>query len=363
MSELCQRFKISRQTGYKWLKRHASNGESGLADQSRRPLSSPHQVSTAVELEVLELRREHPCWGGRKLRRLLQQSARGGVPSASTITGILRRHGLLNEMDGAGQPRAFQRFEHEAPNDLWQMDFKGHFPLSSGVRCHPLTLLDDHSRFSLCLRAFDNECLETVRGWLIEVFRLYGMPCRMLMDNGAPWGDEGGQPWTRLTAWLVRLGVGVSHGRPCHPQTQGKLERWHRTLKAEVLRDMSYRTLEHAQEAFDRWRVIYNTKRPHDSLDMGVPADRYRSSGRSYPESLPAIEYAPDVQVRRVQSKGVVHFKGYELRVGKAFEGDPVGLQATLVAGVYDVRYCNHRVGQVNLGSSIKGGAAVRLER
>lgn len=361
--ELCQRFKISRETGYKWLKRYASAGEQGLVEQSRRPLQSPRQSSSELEQEVLALRRQHPCWGGRKLRRLLEQSGRVPVPSASTITEILRRHGLLNAADGAGQPRAIQRFERELPNDLWQMDFKGHFPLTSGGRCHPLTLLDDHSRYGLCLRACDDERLVTVQKWLIEVFRRYGLPNRMLMDNGPPWGDSGNQPWTKLTAWLVRLGVGVSHGRPYHPQTQGKLERWHRTLKAEVLRDLSYRNLEHAQDAFDSWRVTYNTKRPHDSLELGVPSERYRPSERSYPESLPAIEYAPDVAVRKVQSRGVAHFQGYELSVGAAFEGDPIGLRGTSEVGVYEVRYCNHRVGTVNLTTSPKGGAAIRLER
>jgi transposase InsO family protein len=363
MSELCQRFQISRETGYKWLKRYASEGEQGLMEHSRRPLSCPGQCSPEVEREVLALRRQHPCWGGRKLRRLLEQAGRANVPSPSTITEVLRRHGILNAEAGAGRPGALQRFEHEAPNDLWQMDFKGHFPLSSGARCHPLTLLDDHSRFSLCLRACEDERSATVQSWLIDVFRRYGLPSRMLMDNGAPWGDAGNQPWTKLTAWIVRLGVGVSHGRPCHPQTQGKLERWHRTLKAEVLRDMSYRNLAHAQEAFDSWRVTYNTKRPHDSLGLAVPSDRYRPSGRSYPESLPPIEYAPDVEVRKVQSKGLAHFKGYELSVGKAFEGDPIGLRGTAVSGVYEVRYCNHKVGTVNLATSTKGGASVRLER
>ena len=185
----------------------------------------------------------------------------------------------------------------------------------------------------------------------------------MLMDNGAPWGDEGGQPWTRLTAWLVRLGIGVSHGRPRHPQTQGKLERFHKTLKAEILRDHSYSSLAQAQAAFDVWRTIYNTQRPHDSLDLGVPAARYRASERSYPETLSAIEYAPGVQVRKVQSKGMISFQGYEVLVGKAFEGDPIGVQPTTTPGTYDVKYCNYRVGQINLTDCLKGSGIVRLER
>lgn len=363
IKELCQRFKVSRQTGYKWLARYASEGDQGLVERSRQPRNCPRQCAAEVEQQVLILRREHPYWGGRKLRRLLLQSGLNPAPSASTITQILRRHGQLNEGSGGGGPVAWERFEHPAPNDLWQMDFKGHFPLNSGARCHPLTLLDDHSRYGLCLQACENERRETVQQWLIMAFERYGLPSRMLMDNGAPWGHEGGQPWTKLTAWLVRLGVSVSHGRPCHPQTQGKLERWHRTLKAEVLRDRTWSSVSDAQVAFDRWRDVYNTQRPHDSLDLRVPADVYRSSVRCYPAVLPAIEYAPGTLVRKVQSCGEVHFQGYVLRVGQAFVGESVGLQSTPHEGVYEVRYCHQRLGQVDLRSGSKGGAMIGLER
>jgi len=362
MSELCRRFQISRRTGYKWQNRYAESSDAGLAEHSRRPLNCPLQTDVEMEQRVLALRREHPCWGGRKLRRLLEQSGASPVPAPSTITEILRRHGLLNAVDGAGSPAAWQRFEHAAPNDLWQMDFKGHFPLNSGGRCHPLTVLDDYSRYSLCLQAYDNERLETVQQGLTMAFQHYGLPGRMLMDNGPPWGDSRGQPWTRLTAWLVRLGIGVSHSRPCHPQTQGKLERWHRTLKAEVLRDTAYTSLTQAQTAFDKWREIYNTQRPHDALDLGVPSDRYRSSVRAYPNTLPTIEYAPDVLVRKVQSRGDVHFQGYVLRVSSAFEGEPIGLRNTTTTGVYEVCYCHHRIGQVDLRTGTKGGAAIRVD-
>lgn len=361
MTELCKRFNISRQTGYKWLHRYAEGRVPGLQERSRRPRACPRQSSVQLEQQVLALRGEHPCWGGRKLRRLLEQSGTSPVPAASTITEILRRNGRLNA-DGAGSLAAWQRFEHAAPNDLWQMDFKGHFPLNSGGRCHPLTVLDDHSRYSLCLQACDNERRETVERGLTTAFRRYGLPSRMLMDNGAPWGDAGDQPWTQFTVWLVRLGISVSHGRPCHPQTQGKLERWHRTLKAEVLRDRTYSSLTQAQSAFDQWREVYNTQRPHDALDLGVPSDRYRSSERAFPETLPAIEYAPDVLVRKVQSRGDVHFQGYVLRVGSAFEGEPIGVLGTTTTGVYEVRYCHQRIGQVDLRAVIKGGAVIRLD-
>jgi len=183
-------------------------------------------------------------WGGRKLAAWLQAHEHAVVPRPSTISEILRRHGRLQP--ATSQPHRWRRFEHAAPNQLWQMDFKGHVPLGQGAgRLHPLTVLDDHSRFAIGLEACANERGATVQQRLIELFRRYGLPDRMLTDNGGPWGVSSQNPhtytsltphtYTSLTAWLLRLGIRISHGRACHPQTQGKDERFHRTLKAELL--------------------------------------------------------------------------------------------------------------------------------
>jgi transposase InsO family protein len=347
--EACSRFGISRKTGYKWMKRFSIEGEAGLADQSRRPRTSPEKSSSKVESMVLKLRAKNPRWGGRKLQARLLALGRTDVPSASTITSILRRHGLLSELDGAGQPRESQRFEREAPNDLWQMDFKGHFAMVGGGRCHPLTVMDDHSRYSIGIRSCGNETASTVMRELEGMFRRYGLPVQMLMDNGSPWGYEGGQPWTIVTSWLVRLGIRISHIRPHRPQTQGKAERFHRTLKAEVLRDQSHLDLSACQRDFDRWREVYNRERPHESLDMKVPASRYRLSERSYPEILPVIEYGSDVEVRRVRTDNLITFKKYRIRIGKPFKGQPVGLRASGTEGLYEVYYCQQRIGWIDL--------------
>jgi transposase InsO family protein len=348
-SEACSRFGISRKTGYKWMSRFREEGESGLADRSRRPKKSPDKSSKKTESMVVKLREKHPRWGGRKLRRRLLDLDCRNVPSASTITSILGRHGLLSELDGAGERLAVQRFERESPNELWQMDFKGHFPMVGGGRCHPLTVLDDHSRYSIGIRACENEQACTVMSELVTMFRQYGLPVQMLMDNGSPWGDSGGHPWTIVTSWLVRLGIRVSHIRPHHPQTQGKDERFHRTLKAEVLRDRSHLDLSACQRDFDPWRDVYNRERPHESLGMKVPASRYRMSERRYPEELPSIEYGTELEVRRVQSSGLMRFKGYEVRIGKAFTGQPVGLRSTTTDGLYEVFYCHQRIGWVDI--------------
>jgi transposase InsO family protein len=322
MSELCSRFGISRKTGYKWLGRHGAGGRAGLADGSRRPHDSPRRTVAAMEERVLRLREKHPAWGGRKLRRVLTDEGATDVPAASTITEILRRHGRLDEAEAA-RHRAFVRFERAAPNDLWQMDFKGHFGLDDGRRCHPLTVLDDHSRFNLGLRACGDEQGTTVRRELTTIFRRYGLPRQMLMDNGSPWGGDG--PWelTPLTVWLLRQGIDVAHGRPYHPQTQGKEERFHRTLKVELIAAGGFGELDACQPRFDPWRDTYNLVRPHEALNLATPASRYRPSTRSFRETLPPLEYAPDCRVRKVQAEGWFSFNGRLFRTAKAFRGEP----------------------------------------
>jgi len=346
MSALCRRFGVSRKTGYKWVKRYASAGVSGLLDRSRRPRDSPGRTSETMEGRVLAVRIEHPAWGGRKIRRVLLNAGHQDVPSASTITAILHRHGLIDETESI-RHKAWMRFEHEHPNDLWQMDFKGHFAMNQS-RCHPLTVLDDHSRFCVALEACGNERTGTVRERLTGVFRRYGLPHRMLMDNGSPWGSDADHPWTPLTVWLLRLDVGVSHGRPYHPQTQGKDERFHRTLKAEVLSGRSFENLPACQSAFDDWRETYNVRRPHEALELNTPITRYAISPRSFPEALPAIEYGPGDTVRRVYDGGQITLGNREYRVGKAFCGYPVALRSTARDGVLDVYFRTRRIGWIN---------------
>ena len=301
VSDLCRRFGIDRGTGHKWLKRYKAEGSSGLADRSRRPHASPSRSEAAVEAEVLRIRAaSNNAWGGRKIAWTMSQAGCGTVPATSTISDILRRHGKLDR--GSQHPGPHIRFERADPNALWQMDFKGHFPMANG-RCHPLTVLDDHSRYSLGIEACGNEQDATVRSRLTTLFRRYGLPFAMLMDNGPPWGDSGGQPYTAFTTWLIRHGVAVSHGRPYHPQTQGKVERFHRSLKAEVLERNSYADLLACQRAFDRWRQIYNCERPHE-------APRRHAAGQPLPPKPAPVqrEAATDrLWIRRHRPQGRRH--------------------------------------------------------
>ena len=250
---LCRAFKIAPTTGYKWLQRYAAEGTAGLQDRSRRPHRSPAQTAPAIEQAVLTLRARHPTWGPRKLRVLLARQGIQPLPAASTITAILRRHDQLDPTQGAGQPRAWQRFEHPYPNALWQMDFKAGWPCGAG-RCHPLTILDDHSRYALGLAACANQRTATVRSHLVTAFQRYGLPDRLLVDNGSPWGNHPAHPYTPLTVWLRRLGIAISHSRPYHPQTLGKDERFHGTLERELGRQPPRPDLAAWQTAFDAWR-------------------------------------------------------------------------------------------------------------
>jgi transposase InsO family protein len=255
---LCRAFNISAKTGYKWLARFQEQGQDGVANQSRRPSTSPNRSSAELEIRVLTLHEAYPHWGSRKLHALLPEHL--PKPHPSTIDAILRRHHRHVLPSVSAPQAALKRFEHEAPNLLWQMDFKGHFALTDGRagRCHPLTILDDHSRFAVCLAACSRETADTVQATLTATFRRYGLPERITCDNGPPWGAVK-QGLSRLEIWLIRLGIRVSHSRPYHPQTQGKDERFHRTLKRELLERNGFNSIPICQTAFDQWGVSVTT--------------------------------------------------------------------------------------------------------
>jgi transposase InsO family protein len=311
-----------------------------------------------MEELVLALREQHPAWGGRKLARRLRDLGHQAVPAASTVTEILRRHGRLDAERSAAH-RPFRRFERSEPNALWQMDFKGHFALGKG-RCHALTVIDDHCRYSLGLRACADERMGTVRAELTDIFRRYGMPDMMLADNGSPWGSTGHGTQTALAVWLMRLGVHLAHGRPYHPQTQGKDERFHRTLDVELLQHNRFADHAACQAGFDAWRRIYNDERPHEALGLDVPASRYQPSARSFPESLPAVEYHDTDQVRRVDRDGYFTFQGRSWKTSQAFAGQHIALRPTRNDGVWAVYFSRFAIAQIDLGNREAHSKTVR---
>jgi transposase InsO family protein len=306
------------------------------------------RTALAVEAEVLRIRAaSNNAWGGRKIAAVMVRAGELSIPAASTITEILRRHGKL-EQRANEHPGTYQRFERERPNELWQMDFKGDFLTGRG-RCYPLTILDDHSRYDLALEACGTQQDRPTRARLIAVFRRYGLPDAMLMDNGSPWGDSGGGPFTAFAVWLMRMGVRVAHGRPFHPQTQGKDERFHRTLKAEVLSGHHFSDLDACQRAFERWRHIYNHERPHQALDMATPSQRYRPSPRAFPETLPPIEYGDGDIVRKADQGGDIRFKSRRIRLGKPFRGELLALRPAAEDGVFSIHFGRHQIGAIDL--------------
>ena len=341
ISRLCRQFGISRKTAYKWLKRDSTQ------EQSRRPHNSPKQTGSRTEQQVLAVRDEHPAWGGRKIARILQH--KHGIHIApSTITSILHRNGrIIHENTHAAHN--WQRFEHPYPNALWQMDFKGHFATDGG-RCHPLTVIDDRSRYNIILRALANERREGVQAALTEAFRQYGLPDRINTDNGTPWGDSAQGGLTRLAAWLIRLGIRPGRSRPLHPQTNGKDERFHRSLKAEVLKGRTFGGLMQAQQAFDSWRHCYNHERPHEALGLDTPSQHYRSSPREFPEHLSPIEYPPGDLVRKTDINGHISLLGRQVRIGKGLVGQTVACRPVPSEdGVYEVYFCFYRLGRIDL--------------
>lgn len=350
MSALCERFGISRKTGYKWLGRAVQDSPGKLVDQSRRPLHTPHRTCEAMEELVIALRVEHPCWGGRKIQRRLLDLGHHDVPTASTVTRILHRHSLIGEQ-ASEQSTPWKRFEHPEPNDLWQMDFKGYFETNQAT-CHPLTVLDDHSRYNLVLKACARPNHDTVQQALVDAFRRYGMPLRINTDNGMPWGcpskhDSG---LTKLAIWLIQLGIRISHSRPAHPQTNGKEERFHRTLKAEVLQGRHFRDLQETQTAFDRWRAVYHHERPHEAIAMATPVKRYRPSPFSYPEHLPQIVYSDSDIVITVGWDGKIILDGRRFRVSNALHTHRIAARPRPgTDGQFDLYFAHHHLGTIDL--------------
>jgi transposase InsO family protein len=343
--ELCRRFGVHPDTGYKWLKRWTAGEE--LVDRYRRPHTTPGQTDGAIEQLVLAVRDAHPAWGARKIVSCLKRD--GVVPPApSTVHEILRRNDRI--IAPAGGAPARKRFEKEAPNLLWQMDFKGWVRLGDRSRCHPLTILDDHSRYGLCIEACADEQGGTVKQRLELVFRRYGLPEAFFVDNGNPWGDSSGQRWTWFGVWLLKLGINVLHSRPYHPQSRGKIERFHRSLDDEVLDLKPLRNLAEAQCAFDDWRTIYNFERPHQALSQDVPADRYKPSSRPMPEREPKVEYDDGEIVRTVSTtKDYISFKNRLWKVPGAFRGECLAIRPISKDGRYGIFFAAHQIGIIDL--------------
>ena len=323
-SAVCRRFGISRKTGYKWLARYKSvESLSELCEQSRRPLQSPQRSPEATEQRVLTLR-ERYGWGSRKLQHLL--AGEKVKLSRSTIDRILDRHGVARTSPHARS--APKRFERSQPNELVQMDFKGQYRLASQGWCYPLSLIDDHSRFALALEGLGSLQGNGVEATLRATFEREGVPEAMLMDHGAPWwSPANGHGLTEVSVFLIRQGVDLVHSGIAHPQTQGKVERFHRTLEAWLLHHGVPRSLADFQSAFRDFRLEYNTVRPHEALDLQTPARRYRPSLKPYRPEPPEWEYPLGAEVAGIDRHGSLHLDGGRRFVCEALRGQRVRLE------------------------------------
>jgi transposase InsO family protein len=305
-ARLCREFGISRKTGYKWRGRYQQQGGfTALQERSRRPLNSPRRTSGRLEERILELRLPDG-WGARKIAYLLWQE--GWTVSVATVHRVLLRRGEVHRTDR--HTPAPGRFERAQPNELFQVDFKG--PMGrSGVRDEPLSVLDDHSRYGVGLYAMRDHSGERVRDCFIDVFERWGKPRQMLMDHGTPWwNNRNGWGLSRLSVFLMEQDIDLIFGRVAHPQTQGKVERFHRTLARSMVKQGLPTQWEQWQDRYDCFLERYNHIRPHEALGMQTPAQRYRSSERRYQSEVVPWRYPEALDVVRVDANGMIRWEG-----------------------------------------------------
>lgn len=346
MAPLCREYGISRETGYKWLRRYRDLGYEGLEEESRRPGSSPLALAEQLVVAVLEAREAHPRWGAKKLRNLLQRKYGDSTPGRATIERVLSRVGLVRRRRKVRPANVVERAPEavaKGPNDVWTVDFKGWWRTLDGSRCEPLTVRDAFSRYVLCAKAMPNTSMAGVRQEFERLFRRYGIPRAIQCDNGTPFisvTSRGGL--TQLSAWWVSLGIQLVRSRPACPQDNGAHERMHRDIRADVQAfPSSHRQAE--QRAIDRWRQEFNHVRPHEALGGKVPSDLYRAGPR---RSLALVRYDYPVGwlVRRVFGKGLVCLHNEQRVVGRALVGYRIGLEP-LEAGLHRVWF-----GELDLG-------------
>jgi transposase InsO family protein len=343
ITELCREFGVSRQTGYTWLKRYAAGGAAQVVDRSRRPVHSPARTAAEIEQRVIELRRRWPDWGAPKLQALLSQQLEGQAPSVRTVHRILERHGLIQDRE-RHRP-ALQRFERSAPNELWQMDFKGPQGFNTGCAVGPLSILDDHSRYLIALQHLGSTRMAGVQQTLGQVFGQAGVPDALLIDHGTPWWNPA-SPWglTELSVWIMRQGVQLTFSGIAHPQTQGKVERMHGALQRAVRQRRANPEDQHWLESF---RYEYNHVRPHAALAMATPSSRWRPSTRPFRPAPPEWEYPPDLQVVRLHGEGQLFWQRRRWEISKALRRQSVGI--AVLADRAIVYFCRTPVRELDL--------------
>ena len=343
---LCRAFDISRKTGYKRIQRFEAWGWDGLGDRNRAPNSHPNRTERTVAERIIAARRERPTWGPKKLVAWLKDREPDVPwPAPSTVGNLLDRAGLVRRRRGRRRSAPWSQplAPAEQPNDLWCIDFKGWFRTGNGVRVDPLTVADAASRYLLVCHGLQKPRGPQVRRVLEEAFREYGLPWTIRSDNGPPFASVGLGGLSPLAVWWVKLGILPERTQPGHPEQNGRLERLHRTLKAETA-SPPQATPGKQQRAFGGFRTSYNEERPHEALGQVPPAKRYRSSARPYPARVESPEYEGGTTVRRVKTNGEIKWNGDRVYLSESLRGEPVGLTPV------DERYWSIQFGPLHIG-------------
>lgn len=348
MTELCQRYRISRPTGYKLLERVEQEGDTGLRDRSRAPQTCPHRTPPEVERQILALRAEYG-WGAKKLLQVLaKRHPKLPQPARSTVNAILERHGKLRKNRKRKQwehPGAV-RLETECPNQVWPADFKGQFKTRDGIYCYPLTVTDHYSRRLLVCKGLPSVRTEGALPVFRRLFREAGLPEAIRTDNGAPFASTGIHGLCGLNVWWMKLGIVHQRTKPASPQENGQHERMHRELKREAARPPAA-NLKSQQRKLDGFRNRYNTERPHDGIDGAYPDELWEPSPRTYPEKLPVPEYPSHLEVRRVSNAGTFRLKQRQPFLSNALADEHIALEE-VGDGLWNIVYYRTLLGRID---------------
>ena len=347
MTELCDRYGVSRKTGYALVERYETDGVRGLAPRSSRPYRSPQATASPVVDAIVALRQRRPTWGGKKIVRVLsERHPSWAVPAVSTANDILKRHGLVTS------PRRRRPVGHpgdrptpaQAPNDVWTTDFKGQFRTRDAQLCYPLTVCDAFSRYLLACRGLLAPTTADTRATFTRAFQAYGLPTIIRSDNGEPFAAASLGRLSRLSVWWIRLGIRPELIAPASPHENGAHERMHRTLKAETTRPPASQ-LAAQQQRFTHFRRIYNEERPHEALGQRPPARLFAPSSRPWPARLAPVEYPGHYERRRVSSSGAISWQARVLSLSTVLIGETVGFEP-IDDGVWDVHFGPVRLGR-----------------
>ena len=329
VSELCRRYGVSRTTGYKLIHRFCDEGPLACCDRSRRPRTSPTKTPQHIVDQILEARRRHPTWGPKKLLVLVARKHPDWPwPARSTAADILRRNGLVPSRRRRRKPGHPGKPDTPMtqPNDIWTIDFKGHFRTRDGRYCYPLTVADGYSRYLLGCQGFLSPCHRDTKKTLARTFREYGLPSIIRSDNGTPFASTALGRISRLSVWWIRLGIYPELIEPAHPEQNGRHERMHRTLKAEATRPPAANRRAQ-QRRFNSFQRSYNQERPHEALGQNTPASVYHPSERTFPGRLAPIEYPDHYEIRRVSNNGGIRWNSNWVNVSHVLGGEYVGLE------------------------------------